>query len=89
MANIGSEVGRAILHKNKGNKENMFKTVERVLELLYLTIEDEKNKIHLKELTRLREFLIDYFCFDNGYDSSDKFWQRYFYLFFYAVAKRK
>ena len=33
MANIGSEVERAILHKNKGNKENMFKAIERALEL--------------------------------------------------------
>ncbi len=43
MANIGSEVERAILHKNKDNKENMFKTIEHALELLYLTIEDENS----------------------------------------------
>jgi hypothetical protein len=56
MANIGSEVERAILHKNKGNKENMLKSVDRAIELLYLTIEDEKNKIRLKELFRLKNF---------------------------------
>jgi hypothetical protein len=87
MANIGSEVERAILHKNKGNKEYMFKDIERALELLYLTIEDEKNKIHLKELTRLREFLIDYFYFDNIYNSSDEFFKKYFYYFFFAARK--
>jgi hypothetical protein len=89
MANIGSEIERAILHKNKGNKENMFRSIERALELLYLTIEDEKNKIHLKELTRLREFLIDYFYFDNIYNSSDEFWKKYFFPFFYAFSKHK
>jgi len=89
MANIGSEIERFISHKNKGNKENMFSSIERALELLYLTIEDEKNKIHLKELTRLREFLIDYFYFDNIYNSSDEFWKKYFFPFFYAFSKHK
>lgn len=35
---------RAILHKNKGNKENMLKSVDRAIELLYLIIEDEKKQ---------------------------------------------
>jgi len=52
MADIGSEVERAILHKNlhknKGNKENMLKSVDRAIELLYLIIEDEKTKFVLK-----------------------------------------
>jgi hypothetical protein len=48
MANIGSEVERAILHKNKGNKENMLKSVDHTIELLYLIIEVEKTKFILK-----------------------------------------
>lgn len=89
MANIGSEVQRAINWKNKNDVNCSQKAIERALELLYLTIEDPKNKIHLKELTRLREFLIDYFYFDNIYGSSDEFWHRYFYVFNYAVNKKK
>jgi len=88
MANIGSEVERAISWKEKGDKEYTTKAVERALELLYLTIEDTKNKKHLKELTRLREFIIDYFYFDNVYCSSTDFWQKYFSPFYYAIRNK-
>jgi hypothetical protein len=40
----------------------------------------------LKELTRLRETLADYFWFDNRYSSSDESWRRYFHAFTYAAA---
>ncbi len=56
MANIGSEVERAILHRNKGDKENMFNAIERALELLYLTIEDEKTKFILRNLHGLENY---------------------------------
>lgn len=86
MANIGSEVERAILWKNRNNQYSI-KAIERALELLDLTISDVKNKPHLKELLRLREALVDYFYFDNQFSSSDKLWRNYFYAFSYAVSK--
>ncbi|MCM8831852.1 MAG: hypothetical protein NC918_06650 [Candidatus Omnitrophica bacterium] len=89
MANIGSEVGRAINWKNKCESEYSKKAIERALELLCLTIQDPKNRSHLKELTRLKEFLIDYFYFDNTYNFCDEFWHKYFYAFNYAVSKKK
>lgn len=83
MAHIGSEVGRAISWRHK-NQEYSLKAVDRALELLDLTIADIKNKSRLKELTRLREALVDYFYFDNQFASSDNAWQNYFYAFNYA-----
>jgi hypothetical protein len=55
--------------------------------LLDLTINDKKNqqKYKLSELLRLREFLADYFYFDNIYKSSDKNWNNYFLAFNYAA----
>lgn len=85
MANVGSEVERAIKWKNKGNKEYSTLAFERALELLDLTIADEKNKTKLKEIVRVREALADYFVFDNEYKSSDKSWQNYFYAFSWAA----
>ncbi len=85
MTNIGSEVERSILWKNKNNCDYSGKAFERALELLDLTIADIKNKSRLKELTRLREILIDYFLFDNQYSSSDKLWRNYFYPFNFAA----
>jgi len=84
LANIGSEVERAILwrEKNKGYAKLAF---ERALELLDLTIADPENKLRLKELVRLREVLVDYFVFDNQYSSTDKLWRNYFYPFAYAA----
>ena len=40
----------------------------------------------LRELTRLREALADYFWFDNDSGSSDESWQRYFHAFTHAAA---
>ena len=86
MANIGSEVIRAINWKEKNLKYSRM-AVDRALELLDLTIVDEKNhqRGRLKELLRLREFLADYFYFDNIYQSSDKNWENYFLAFNYAA----
>jgi len=85
MANIGSEIQRAISWKSKNNKEYSDRAFERGLELLDLSIADSKNKQRLRELTRLREVLVDYFCFDNQFSSSDQLWQKYFYPFNYAA----
>ena len=67
MANIGSEIERAINWKNKNNKFYSQQAFERGLELLDLTISDSKNIKKLKELTRTREILVDYFAFNNDY----------------------
>ncbi len=85
MANIGSEIGRAINWRGKGENESRL-FFERGLELLDLTIEDSKNKKRLKELLRVRECLSDYFCFDNIYGSNDEKWNNYFYGFNYAAS---
>jgi len=81
MANIGSEVERTILWKEKNNLDYSQKAFERALELLDLTIADKKNKDRLKELCRLREILVDYFFSNNQYGSSDQLWRNYFYPF--------
>ncbi len=88
MANIGSEIERAIRWRDK-IKQYSINAVDRALELLGLTISDSKNIKRLKELTRLKELLIDYFYFDNKFSSSDKLWKNYFYPFIYAARKNK
>jgi hypothetical protein len=85
MANIGSEVERTIKWKNKGNAEYSSLAFERALELIDLTIDNEKSPSHLKELLRVRETLADYFAFKNEYGSTDKSWQNYFYAFNFAA----
>jgi hypothetical protein len=56
LGNIGSEYGRALSWKNKGNSVYFQKAFDRMLELLDLTINDPRWRNHrLRELTRLRE----------------------------------
>jgi len=85
LANVGSEIERAISWRDKGHMQYSQLAFERALELLSLTIDDPKNKFRLKEPTRLYELLVDYFAGDNSYGSSDKLWRNYFLAFAYAV----
>jgi len=86
MANIGSEVERAINWKNKNNKEYSRIAFERALELIDLTLADEKNRGRLNEISRVREILADYFVGGNNYSLSDQSWRNYFYAFGFAAA---
>ena len=81
MANIGSEIERAIGWKKKGKSEYSREAFFRALELMDFTIADKKNKSRLKELCRVREVLVDYFFADNRYKSTDLSWQKYFGAF--------
>ncbi|MBM3713703.1 MAG: hypothetical protein FJW56_09790, partial [Actinobacteria bacterium] len=63
MANIGSEIYRAINWREKGNPEYAAISFERALELLDFTSEAVKEYHRLKELRRLREVIVDYFAF--------------------------
>ena len=85
LANIGSEVSRALNWRGK-NEEYSRMASNRALELLDLSIDDPKNSKRLGELFRIREFLADYFYFDNEYKSSEKLWRQYFDAFAYNVA---
>jgi hypothetical protein len=84
MANIGSEVERAIKWRNKGNSDYSYKAFERSIELIDLTKMDSKNSKRLKELCRLKEILVDSFD-KNIYNSSDSSWHSYFHAFNYAA----
>jgi hypothetical protein len=87
LANVGSEVERKIICKNKNNSNFSQKAFERCLELIDLTINDPKNSRRLRELTRTREALVDYFTGNNEYKSSDKLWHKYFFAFSWKVRK--
>ncbi len=87
MANIAGEVERALNWKVKKNNAYCVLAVERALELLDLTTEGVKVASHLKELSRLREAIVDYFFGENRFISSDALWRKYFSYFSYAARK--
>jgi len=87
MANIGSEVERALKWREKNNVDYSRKAFERALELVDLTLEAPDKHSHLKELARLREALVDYFCGANEFGSTDSSWRKYFSHFTYAARR--
>ncbi len=87
MANVGSEVERALRWKAKNNPVYCEKAFDRALELLDLTLEKATRFRRLKELARARELLVDYFLGSNQYSSTEAGWRRYF-LSFACAANR-
>lgn len=84
LANVGSEVERALNWRNKDNPEYSRLAFLRALELLELTIADPRHRRRLKEMTRLREALLDFFLGENEFGSTEKSWRSYFFGFAYA-----
>jgi hypothetical protein len=89
MANVGSELERALSWKKKHNKEYSDKAVERMLELLSLTKNVHSETSKLKEIARVYELLVDYFIGNNRFNSTSKAWRKYFGSFTYLAAKNR
>jgi len=87
MANVGSEVGRALNWQKKGNSASCRKAYERSLELIDLTLENAATFPRLKELSRLREAVADYFSGENTFKSTESSLRKYFDNFAYAARK--
>jgi hypothetical protein len=86
LANIGSEVSRAIAWHRKSVLPTRDKAIDRALELFDLTIADARWKNRLKEITRARETVCDLFYGDNIYQTSFASLERYFLQF--GIAAR-
>jgi len=85
MANIGSEVERALNWKSKNNADYSQKAFERALELIDLTLKNTKSLARLKEIARTREAMVDYFFGTNQFRSTERSWRNYFSPFTYAA----
>lgn len=88
MANIGVEVGRVFSWKKKNKIEMSNNALYRSLELIDMTIGDKKNIKGLKELCRMREFLVDNFKGDNQYNFTETEWTAYFSPFLFAARNK-
>lgn len=84
MANIGSEVSRAIRWKEKGCVERMEAAVDRCLELSDFTVALQRGT-RRRELLRAREVLCDFFLGENIYHSTADQIQRYYDCFAMTV----
>jgi len=87
MANIGSEVERALKWRRKHNASYCEQASIRSLELVDLTLDSVTGFPRLKELARLRETIVDYFFGTNQFKSTEKTLKKYFLNFSYAARK--
>ncbi len=87
MANIGSEVERALNWRAKDNAAYSQQAAERALELLDLSLDAVRGSSRLKEIARTREALVDYFIGSNQYKSTEASWRKYFASFTYAARR--
>jgi hypothetical protein len=87
MANIGSEVERALNWRSKHNLAYCQQAFERSLELIDLTLDSVKGFARLKEVARLREVIADYFFGINQFAFTEESLKKYFLNFTYAARK--
>lgn len=85
MANIGSEVFRAINSKSKKDDQSAELAFERALELFDLSLQDNKNRKRYVEIARARETFVDFFKFKNQYKQSEESVNNYFFNFNYLA----
>ena len=89
LANIGSEVFRAINWQEKGNKSYAVLAFHRALELTDCTLAQPLRKPEFRELARMREMLVDYFFGENIYSSTASSWKSYFMAFTFAATQTR
>ena len=87
LANVGSEVGRACRERERGDTARARSALERGLELIDLTLADERWRGRRRELTRGRELVCDFLVGDNVHGSTRASLDRYYLAF--AVAARR
>ena len=88
MANVGSEVNRALNWRGKGKKDLAENAIERAIELLNLTVQTAEQPSSRKELLRAGECLVDFFYGSNEYQSTEKMWRKYFDSFAFALREK-
>ncbi len=87
LANIGSEIERALTWHAKNNAAYSQNAFERALELVDLTLENVSGFARLKEIARMREAMVDYFAGTNQFGSTEASWRQYFLHFNYAARR--
>ena len=88
LANVGSEVGRALRAHAQGNPQRSSAALDRALELFDLTLADERWRGRRNEICRARELVCDFLVGDNAYGSTTQSLDAYFLPFATAARRR-
>jgi hypothetical protein len=88
MANIGSEVFRAISWRERGYPDKGYAAGARAIELFNLTMSGDLPLHRRREVGRAKECFVDYYWGDNQYGSTAANLRSYF-MVFTALAQRE
>lgn len=89
LGNIGSEIHRAVIFKQKDEARYM-SACDRALELMDFTLGDHRwNVSRLRELARIREMICDAMLGGKEYGSTFEYLDNYFFAFAFAARVRK
>jgi len=77
LGNIGSEISRARHWDEQGDEQARKNSVFRALELIDSTLDDDRWRARLKEITRLREVLCDWYSKKNEYQIAPRLLEDY------------
>lgn len=89
LANVGSEVIRALRWREKGNTDLSTRAFYRALELIDYTLMVQRVPSRRREIARVRSALVDDFVGMNIYASTDALWKRYFVAYTYAANSKR
>ena len=87
MANIGSEVSRAL--RSQSNQVRFWGAITRALDLFYLTIEDPRWKGRRREILRVRELFCAAALGSDEYKTSLQDLDRYFDCFAWLARSKR
>lgn len=89
LGNIGSEVHRAVMFKEK-DEARYASACDRALELMDFTLADRRwNGLRLRELARVREMIGDAMLGGKEYGITFEYLDRYFFGFAYAARVQR
>lgn len=89
LANIGSEVNRALYWQKKKDFKNAFLAAERALDLLDFTAAVVRPSYRLGEILRVREVISDYFWNYGQYHTTPQILKKYFLPFAFYIRRDK
>lgn len=81
LANVGSEVNRALSWKKRGNAQRTASFCNKAIDFLEIMKTDEKNRNRIGELNFCIEELKDFFLGDNIYGTTDETLMKYYDAF--------
>lgn len=89
LANIGSEVHRAISWRERNNPKYSKLSFDRSIELIDFTLTSKLTQLQKNEILKLKECWSGFYLSNKNDKLTKEYWEEYFYKITYEYALRK